>query len=90
MSAPRLPALFLAIQKPTSMMIPIRPISAKKQPLKKFVMSLRNENFNNLTSIAGARGISIQELLRAVIIPEWTKTTVKKTVASPTVPLRTF
>jgi len=72
------------------MMAPIGSLAAKKQPLKKFVMSLRNENFNNLTSIAGARGISIQELLRAVIIPEWTKTTVKKTVASPTVPVRTF
>jgi len=90
MSAPRLPALFLAIQKPSSMLAPIGPLAAKKQPLKKFVMSLRNENFNNLTSIAGARGISIQELLRAVIIPEWTKTTAKRAVASPTVPLRTF
>jgi hypothetical protein len=90
MSAPRLPALFLAIQKPGSMMTPIRPLAAKKQPLKKFVMSLRNENFDHLTSIAGARGISVQELLRAVIIPEWTKTTAKKPAPTRTTPQRTF
>jgi len=90
MSAPRLPALFLAIQKPVSNISPIGRFPEKKQPLKKFVMSLRNENFNSLTSIAGARGISVQELLRAVIIPEWSKTMAKKTTALPTVPVRTF
>jgi len=90
MSAPRLPALFLAIQNPVSNISPIGRFPEKKQPLKKFVMSLRDENFNNLTSIAGARGISVQELLRAVIIPEWSKTMAKKTTASPTVPVRTF
>lgn len=90
MSAPRLPALFLAIQNPVSNISPIGRFPEKKQPLKKFVMSLRNENFDNLTSIAGARGISVQELLRAVIIPEWTKTTAKKTAALPTTVLRTF
>jgi hypothetical protein len=72
------------------MLAPIRPLAGKKQPLKKFVMSLRNENFDHLTSIAGARGISVQELLRAVIIPEWTKTSAKKPALLPTAALRTF
>jgi len=32
-----------------------------------------------LTRIAGQKGISVQELIRAVIIPEWIHTQEKKT-----------
>ena len=39
----------------------------------KFMLSLRDENFRMLIALAKARDISIQELIRAVIIPEWTK-----------------
>ncbi len=38
------------------------------------MLSLRDENFQLLISEAQDRGISIQELIRAVIIPDWVKT----------------
>jgi len=41
--------------------------------MAKFMLSLRDENFQLLTSEAQNRGISVQELIRAVIIPDWVK-----------------
>ncbi len=41
--------------------------------MAKFMLSLRDENFQLLTAEAQERGISIQELIRAVIIPDWVK-----------------
>ena len=41
--------------------------------LTKFMMSLRDENYRILTGAAIDRGISVQELLRAVIIPDWVR-----------------
>jgi hypothetical protein len=41
--------------------------------MAKFMLSLRDENFKILISEAQDRGISIQELIRAVIIPDWVK-----------------
>jgi hypothetical protein len=49
--------------------------------LTKFMMSLRDENFRVLTGAAIDRGISIQELLRAVVIPDWMKETPRGIVA---------
>ncbi len=43
--------------------------------MAKFMLSLRDENFQLLTTEAEQRGISIQELIRAVIIPDWVKQT---------------
>jgi len=37
------------------------------------MLSLRDENFKLLMSEAGDRGITVQELIRAVIIPDWVK-----------------
>ena len=37
------------------------------------MLSLRDENFNLLMNEAGERGITVQELIRAVIIPDWVK-----------------
>ena len=45
------------------------------ESMAKFMLSLRDENFQLLVSEAQDRGISIQELIRAVIIPDWVKTT---------------
>jgi hypothetical protein len=50
--------------------------------LTKFMMSLRDENFRVLTGAAIDRGISVQELLRAVIIPDWVKETPRGIVAN--------
>ena len=41
--------------------------------MAKFMLSLREENFQLLTSEAQERGISVQELIRAVIIPDWVR-----------------
>ncbi len=41
--------------------------------LAKFMLSLRDENFKLLMSEATDRGITVQELIRAVIIPDWVK-----------------
>lgn len=41
--------------------------------MAKFMLSLRDENFELLITEARERGISIQELIRAVIIPDWVK-----------------
>jgi hypothetical protein len=51
--------------------------------LTKFMMSLRDENYRVLTGAAIDRGISVQELLRAVIIPDWVKETSRVMVATP-------
>jgi len=45
------------------------------------MMSLRDENYRVLTGAAIDRGISVQELLRAVIIPDWVKETPRGIVA---------
>jgi len=39
--------------------------------MAKFMQSLDDEIYNKLQEIANSRGITIQELIRAVIIPEW-------------------
>ena len=49
--------------------------------MTKFMMSLRDENYRVLTGAAIDRGISVQELLRAVIIPDWVRETPKGIVA---------
>lgn len=41
--------------------------------MAKFMLSLRDENFQLLMSEATDRGITVQELIRAVIIPDWVK-----------------
>ncbi len=42
--------------------------------MEKFMISLRFESYRALKDEADARGISVQELIRAVIIPDWVKT----------------
>jgi len=49
--------------------------------LAKFMLSLREENFKLLETEADDRGITVQELIRAVIIPDWVKI---NTLAKPT------
>lgn len=41
--------------------------------MSKFMQTLDDEIFNRLQKIANERGITIQELIRAVIIPDWLK-----------------
>jgi len=39
--------------------------------MSKFMLSVGLDNFRLLENAAEQRGISVQELLRAVIIPDW-------------------
>ncbi len=41
--------------------------------MAKFMLSLRDENFQLLITEAKDRGITVQELIRAVIIPDWVR-----------------
>ena len=55
--------------------------------MAKFMLSLRDESFKLLVNEAEDRGISIQELIRAVIIPDWVKQNVStKTPVATTTP----
>lgn len=45
-----------------------------RRRMEKFMISLRFESYRALKDEADARGISVQELIRAVIIPDWVKT----------------
>ncbi len=49
------------------------PLCSLGVQLAKFMLSLRDESFELLQTEAEDRGISIQELIRAVIIPDWVK-----------------
>jgi hypothetical protein len=41
--------------------------------MAKLMISIRDENFQLLTYEAKDRGITIQELIRAVIVPDWVR-----------------
>ena len=46
--------------------------------MPKFMQTLDEEIYNKLQEIANSRGITIQELIRAVIVPDWLKEMQKK------------
>src|SRR5207245_9443915 len=48
------------------------------RPMAKCMLSLRQDSMRIISSEAGNRGISVQELLRAVIIPEWVKMSLRE------------
>jgi hypothetical protein len=45
---------------------------------RKFMLSLRDDSREKLDEQAELRGVHLQELLRAVVIPEWLKHQPKK------------
>ena len=56
--------------------------------MAKFIFSLGDANFRLLQAEAKARDITIQELIRAVIIPDWMKINLEnKALVSPTTSL---
>ena len=56
----------------------LRPEYSKRTGMEKFMLSLRSESFEKLRNEADARGVSVQELIRAVIIPEWIRSAYRK------------
>lgn len=68
-----------------SIMMDYAQVTRNQSSMAKFIFSLGDANFQMLKSEAKQRDISIQELLRAVIIPDWMKTnTQTKTLATAT------
>src|SRR5712691_6525660 len=55
-----------------------RPLQPREIRLRsrsnRFIQSLDSDAFSKLSSLAQERGITTQELIRAVIIPEWMET----------------
>ena len=45
--------------------------------MTKFILSIRDQSFQTISSEAKERGVSVQELLRAVIVPEWVRKNMK-------------
>ena len=43
------------------------------QTMNKIMLSVAEETFLTISTLARKRGISVQELLRAVIVPEWVR-----------------
>jgi len=41
--------------------------------IAKFMLSVHEESFTTISAEAKARGISVQELLRAVVVPDWVR-----------------
>ncbi len=56
------------------------PVWPHSVPMSKFMLSVRLENFRLLENAAEQRGISVQELLRAVIIPDWVHKVASETI----------
>ena len=46
----------------------------------KFMLSMREKAFAVISSEAKNRGVTVQELLRAVIVPEWARENLQHTV----------
>jgi len=46
--------------------------------MPKFMQILNEEIYNQFQDIANSRGMTIQELIRDVLIPDWLKETEKK------------
>lgn len=44
------------------------------EQMAKLMLSIRDESYRVLSVEAQSRGITIQELLRAVIVPDWIRT----------------
>ena len=45
----------------------------RSSAIAKFMLSIREESYQRISAAASERGVSVQELLRAVVLPEWVK-----------------
>jgi hypothetical protein len=52
--------------------------------MAKFIFSMGNENFRKLQLEAKTRDVTIQALIRTVVIPEWIKTHIDTTATTTT------
>ena len=52
------------------------------QTMNKIMLSVAEETFLAISTLAKKRGISVQELLRAVIVPEWVRENLRPHIRS--------
>lgn len=52
--------------------------------MPKFMLSMREKSFAVISSEAKNRGVTVQELLRAVIVPEWAKENLRPSIIPQT------
>jgi hypothetical protein len=57
--------------------------SSRCQATNKIMLSVSEETYLTVSSQAKKRGISIQELLRAVIVPEWVRENLRPHKTAP-------
>ena len=56
----------------------VEPVARKGGHMEKFMLSLREDSMRIVLLEAERRGVSVQELIRAVIIPEWIRENIRK------------
>ena len=56
----------------------VEPVARKAGHMEKFMLSLREDSMRIVLLEAERRGVSVQELIRAVIIPEWIRENIRK------------
>ncbi len=54
------------------------PVTRRNGQMEKFMLSLRQDSMKIVLLEAERRGVSVQELIRAVIIPDWIKENIRK------------
>jgi hypothetical protein len=57
---------------------PVEPVARKGGRMEKFMLSLSQDSMKVIVMEAERRGVSVQELIRAVIIPDWLHENVRK------------
>lgn len=57
---------------------PVEPVARRNGQMEKFMLSLRQDSMRIILLEAERRGVSVQELIRAVIIPDWIRENVRK------------
>lgn len=56
--------------------------------MAKFIMSIGDESFKHLESEAKSRDVSVQQLLRAVIVPDWIRQNMNGHAPTVSIPVR--
>jgi hypothetical protein len=54
------------------------PVARRNGQMEKFMLSLRQDSMKIVMLEAERRGVSVQELIRAVIIPDWIRENIRK------------
>ena len=56
----------------------VEPVARNSGRMEKFMLSLSQDSMRVIVLEAERRGVSVQELIRAVIIPDWLRENIRK------------